>query len=424
VSETIRRWFWPRRYTVVGLSVLATLIGYIDRVNISVAILPMQQAFGWSETIKGFVLSSFFIGYLLFQIPAGYLANRLGGKIVLGFSVVWWSLFTVLTPVAAAMSLPVLIAARIALGAGEAAMFPGAYSLFAKWTPPTERSRAVSLLLSGIPVGTLLALSTTGFIVVSFGWPAAFYLFGALGAIWAVLWFTKVSDDPATDPRISASELAILPQQSASARSGAIPWGRLLSQPAVWALIVNHFCSNWGLYVLLAWLPSYFVSVQGLGMVNAGLYSAIPWLTMFVMTNVGAWAADSMVRRGVSLTAVRKIMQATGLLGASVFLLLAQDVSTGVQAMLLMCGALGALALTWSGFAPNHLDIAPRYADVLMGITNTAGTLPGIIGVVITGWLIDVTGSYGSAFVLAASLNAVGAIVWLAFGTGKRVIDD
>jgi len=89
-----------------------------------------------------------------------------------------------------------------------------------------------------------------------------------------------------------------------------------------------------------------------------------------------------------------------------------------------MCGALGTLAFTWSGFAPNHLDIAPRHADVLMGLTNTAGTLPGIIGVLITGWLVDLTGSYASAFALAAAMNVCGALVWLGFSTARPVVES
>ncbi len=208
-----------------------------------------------------------------------------------------------------------------------------------------------------------------------------------------------------------------------SARKTQIPWRRLFGSSAVWALVVNHFCSNWGLYMLLAWLPSYFKDVQKPSITNAGLFSAAPWLTMFVMLNAAAWIADALVHRRVSLTFVRKLMQITGLLGSAAFLLLARDAASPLAALLLMCGALGALAFTWSGFAPNHLDIAPRYADVLMGLTNTAGTIPGIVGVAVTGWLLDTTGTYASAFALAAGINLFGALIWLAFGTGHRVLD-
>ena len=372
------------------------------------------------------MLSSFFIGYMLFMAPSGWLSNRIGGKIVLGAAVLWWSLFTLLTPAAALVSLPLLIITRIAMGLGEAAMFPAAYTLYGRWVPENECSRAVSLLIGGIPLGTLFALMTTGWIVAEFGWPSVFYMFGGVGFVWCALWFWRAYDDPRQDPKISAAELELLQSEAPvhdDSPAASVPWRKLLSTPAIWALIVNHFCANWGFYMLLAWLPSYFRSALGLGIIQSGLFSAAPWLTMFISGNAGGWFADKLVQRGVDLTLVRKLMQVSGLLGSATFLLLARDVQSANLAMGLMCGALGCLALTWSGFVPNHLDMAPRYADVLMGITNTAGTIPGIIGIAITGWLVDTTGTFTSAFALAAAINIFGAVVWLFFATAERIID-
>jgi ACS family sodium-dependent inorganic phosphate cotransporter len=415
---------WQRRYTIVLLCVLASLISYIDRVNISVAAIAMQEQFGWSETTKGLVLSAFFVGYMLFMIPGGWLANRIGGKLVLGVAVVWWSVFTLLTPVAAMVSLPVLIAARILMGAGEAAMYPAAYNLYSRWVPQQERSRAVALLIGGIPLGTLIALTTTGWIVERWGWPMVFYLFGAIGFAWWFAWRAFAHDDPARDPRVGAAERALLLAQTPAPRpAGAVPWNVLLRSSAVWALFINHFCSNWVLYMLAMWLPSYFHSVLGFNLRSSGLLSAAPWLTMFVVGSLAGFVADRLVAGGVDLTTVRKIMQITGLLGAALCLLAVQGVTTPGPAVTLMCGALGFIACTWSGFVPNHLDIAPRYADVLMGITNTAGTVPGIIGVYVTGWLIDATGGYDAAFVLCAAVEVVGAVVWLLWGSARRIVD-
>jgi ACS family sodium-dependent inorganic phosphate cotransporter len=412
----------PHRYRIIGLCFLASVICYLDRVNISVAVIPMQEQFGWSDSLKGLVLSSFFLGYMIMQIPGGWLANRVGGVIVLAVAVIWWSLFTMLTPAAALVSVPLLIATRIALGLGEAVMYPAAYCLFGRWVPEQERSRAVALLLSGIPLGTLTALLASGWLVSRFGWASVFYGFGVLGFFWAAAWFHTARDDPHRHAAVSAAERVLLPQPPRSA-AVAVPWALLLSKPAVWALIVNHFCSNWVLYILLAWLPSYFRDTQGVSITGAGVWSAAPWLTMFVMVNVAGWAADRLHARGMALTAVRKIMQCTGLLGSAAALLLAQRVGTLEGAVLCMCSALGFLACTWSGWSPNHLDIAPRYADVLIGISNTFGTLPGVVGVAVAGWLVDTTGGYTAIFALVAAMNLIGAAVWLAFASGERVVD-
>lgn len=412
----------PQRYKIVGLCFLASVICYLDRVNISVAVIPMQEQFGWSDSMKGLVLSSFFFGYMIMQVPGGWLANRLGGVAVLGVAVIWWSVFTMLTPLAVLISVPALILARIALGLGEAATYPACYFLFGRWVPERERSRSVALLLSGIPLGTLGALVSSGWLVTKFGWQSVFYAFGLLGIVWAVAWFRIARDDPSRHPAVSDAERALLPAPQKKVPI-SIPWRTLLSKPAVWALIVNHFCANWVLYILLAWLPSYFHDTQGVSVTGAGMYSAAPWLTMFVMVNVAGWGADRLRASGVALTRVRKVMQSLGLLGSAAALLVAQEVQTLHGAVLCMCAALGFLACTWSGWAPNHLDIAPRYADILIGISNTFGTLPGVVGVAVAGWLVDVTGSYASIFALVAVLNVLGAAVWIAFASGERVID-
>lgn len=415
---------WPARYTVVAMCFLAVFVCYLDRVNMSVAVVAMKEEFGWSDTTKGFVMSSFFLGYLMLQVVAGWLSNRIGGRWVLGFAVVWWSAFTLLTPLAAMASLPLLLATRFTLGLGEAATFPASYTLYRNWIPPNERSRAVTLLASAIPLGTLFALGITGWVVTQYGWPMAFYSFGVLGFVWAVFWFRYIYDTPALHPRLSAAERTLLAPTVEQARNPAgVPWAKFARTPAVLALVFNHFASNWAFYMLLSWLPSYFRDVQHLSVQNAGFFSAAPWLTMFVMANVAGWLADRLIRRGVSTTHVRKGMQIGGMLVSAGFLLAIRGIGDPHTAVWMMCGALGFMAFTWAGYSPNHLDIAPRYADVLMGVTNTFGTLPGVIGVAVTGWLIDVTGTYDAAFVLAAGMNVAGAIVWALWAKGERVID-
>ena len=175
--------------------------------------------------------------------------------------------------------------------------------------------------------------------------------------------------------------------------------------------------------MLLAWLPTYFKTTFNVSLVNAGLLSAAPWLSYFVMANGSAYFAAWMIRRGHTVTFVRKLMQGVALLGCASFLLLLPLASSPMIGALLMCGAGGALSLTLSGFAPNSFDVAPRYADVIWGITNTGATIPGIVGVAITGWLVDKTGSFTAPFVLTAAFSVLGAAVYVVFGSGEKKID-
>ncbi|MBL8989803.1 MAG: ACS family MFS transporter [Gemmatimonadales bacterium] len=401
---------WPAWYLVVGLCFAAVFISYLDRTNISVAAIAMQEEFQWTETTKGLVLSSFFIGYIVLQVASGTLANRYGGKLVLGLAVLWWSLFTVLTPPAAELSLAALIVARIALGLGEAAVFPASINMIGRWVPAERRSRAVAMLGSGLSLGTLVALPVTGWLVRSQGWPSPFYIFGALGLVWAIPWFFGVGSGRGVEAE-------------AAPGSRTIPWGRILSTPAVWAIIINHFCNNWSLYVLLAWLPSYFKTTFGVTIASAGILSAAPWAVSFVMANVAGGWADRMIRGGRHPTTVRKTMQLIGLLGGAAGLLLLQQVGSVTMGLVVMCFASGALAFCLAGFGPNAFDVAPKYADVVWGISNTAATIPGIIGVAVTGWLVDRTGGYTAPFVVTAGIAVFGAVVYALFGSGERKID-
>jgi ACS family sodium-dependent inorganic phosphate cotransporter len=394
---------------LVPLLCAAVFISYIDRTNISVGAIAMQTQFGWNEKQKGLVLAAFFVGYLPLMIASGALANRYGGRIVLGIAVLWWSLFTALTPAAALVSLPTLLMARIALGLGEAAVFPASFNVIGRWVPGVYRSRAVALVTSSAALGTVFALFVSGGLVRRYGWPMPFYLFGAAGLVWAAIWFAHRNNGAAA------------PQGIREERA-RIPWGMLLRSSAVWAIIVAHFCYNWCSYVLLAWLPSYFKSVFSVSLADAGMLSAAPWLAVFLMANVAGHLADYLLRIGVNATAVRKLVQTLGLGGAGIFLLILPGTTSLASAVALMCVATASLAFCQAGFAPNCLDVAPNHADVIYGISNTFATLPGLFGVYLTGWLVDWTGNYDGAFFMTAGIALVGAVYYVVFASGEPQI--
>ena len=416
---------WQRRHTVVLLCFFSTFICYIDRVNISVAIIPMAQEFGWSDTERGMVLSSFFAGYLITQVLGGWLAQKLGGKAVLGFGVLWWSVFTIITPLSAFTSFPVLIAARIAMGLGEGVAFPSVYHMFGRWVPARERSRAASFNLAAIPAGTLAAIIVTPFLAVTFGWPSVFYVFGIVGLIWFAFWWFLVSDEPAKDSRMGEAEREMFRYENGKGEAGdsePIPWRALLTKKPVWAIIVTHFCNNWGLYVLLSWLPSYFASELGISLRSVWIYVAPPWIASFVIGNMVGVLADKLIAKGWTVTRVRRFMQIIGSSAPAIGLVLLANVKDAKTAVILLTVSMGFSSFSFAGFASNHLDVAPRHAGILFGISNTFATIPGIVGVVLTGYLVDVTGTFASAFYLTAGMYAFGLIVWQLFSTGERII--
>tara|TARA_B100000963_G_scaffold114574_1_gene99819 strand:- start:5398 stop:6678 length:1281 start_codon:yes stop_codon:yes gene_type:complete len=416
--------FWRTRYGVILLCFAATFVCYIDRVNISVAIIPMAEQFQWDLETQGIILSSFYVGYLMMQIMGGFLADRFGGKIVLGLGVLIWSFFTIVTPWAAFSGMVGLLAARVGMGLGEAVTFPSVYSLVTRWFPVHEKAKAVAFNASGIPIGTVFALVVTPIIVTELGWEWAFYLFGLVGVFWYIAWHLVVTNTPETHPRISAVEAQFIAANAPAA--GAVeapPMRQFLRNKALWAIIVAHFCNNWTLYVILSWLPKYVNDDLGVPFASVGLIAMLPHITSFLCLNIAGNIADRLIQRGNSVTYVRKLMQTIGFGGLATCLFLITTVNDVWSAIGLLC--LGKLfgAAGIGGHSVNHMDIGPKYAGTLMGITNTFATLPGIVAVYVTGYILQVTGSWDWVFITTAGVTLFGMVFYLIFASGEKQFD-
>ena len=409
------------RMALVIMAALAVFVCYTDRVIMSVAIIPMASDFGWSPEQQGRVLSSFFLGYLLTQVAGGWLADRYGGKRVLGFGVIFWSLFTLLTPAAALGGMTALLITRVLMGVGEGVTFPSVYALFGHWIPERERSRAVGILFSMIPLGSVFALVATPPLVARFGWASAFYLFGAVGFLWWFAWQRVAAKTPGDHARLDPAERAYIEAHLGTDASAAPPTLKaMLAQPAIWAIVVCHFCANWGTYVLLAWMPTYINKGLGVDFASVGIFTMIPSLFSFLALNAGGALADRLLASGMATTRVRKLMQSIGFGGSALVLAGVGYVESIPLAIALM--SLGNIfgGATAGGFGVNHLDIAPRSAGTIMGLSNTVATLPGIIGVYISGLLLEWTGSWALVFQAAAGVYIFGLLFYLRWGSAER----
>ncbi|KAG6557162.1 hypothetical protein Mapa_001089 [Marchantia paleacea] len=413
----------PKRWVVVILCFFAFLLCNMDRVNMSIAIMPMSAEFGWSPTTVGLVQSSFFWGYLLTQIAGGVWADKIGGKQVLGFGVVWWSLATIATPIAAKIGLPALFFVRACMGVGEGVAMPAMNNLLSRWIPVEERSRSLALVYSGMYLGSVIGLACSPSLIHAFGWPSVFFSFGSVGAIWFTLWQRLAFSSPADHPTISEEESKlILKSNKPRDPLAKIPWGLILSKAPVWALIICHFCHNWGTFILLTWMPTYYNQVLGFNLMESGLFSVLPWLTMAVSANVGGWIADTLVSKGYSVTFVRKIMQSVGFLGPAFFLTQLSHITSPSLAVLCMMCSQGLDAFSQSGLYSNHQDIGPRYSGILLGLSNTAGVLAGVFGTAATGYILQ-HGSWDDVFKVAVGLYLFGTVVWNVFATGEKQFD-
>jgi MFS transporter, ACS family, solute carrier family 17 (sodium-dependent inorganic phosphate cotransporter), other len=414
---------WPRRYTVVALFTLATVLCYVDRVSISVAIIPLARQHHYDAALQGLILSAFFWGYLWPQLAGGFLADRFGGRRVLAAGVAMWSLATFATPAAAEASFGALLAARVLLGFGEAVNFPAIHSLTARWMLPQERSRAISLNFSGMYLGTVLAFVASPPIIVALGWPALFYISGAIGLLWVAVWMLKAADRPEALGSIAPEELAqIVAARNAEPRAGAVPWAAIAREPAVWAIILAHFCSNFGFNILLLWLPTYLSHQFDVTLARVGVWSLAPWIATFATANAGGWLADGMIKRGVATGATRKLLQSAAFGFGALPLMVLPLARSPLEAIALVTVSAAASGLGFSGYGVNHIDVGPTYAGVLMGISNTIAAVPGIVGVAAAGFILRATNSFAAVFYLIAAVYLVGLIGYASLASGERKI--
>jgi ACS family sodium-dependent inorganic phosphate cotransporter len=407
---------WPERYTVVALFCLATVLCYVDRVSISIAIIPLARDLGYDSAQQGIILSAFFWGYLLTQLLGGVIADRVGGKLVLAAGVGIWSLATFLTPPATAWFV-LLLGVRVLLGLGEGVNFPAIHSLTARWVPIAERARMLSLNFSGMHVGTVTAFLLSPPIILAFGWPALFYITGAIGGVWVVAWMLRVPPLPPT-PAEALNFGADSPAEGS--RGGAIPWMKIAREKAVWAIVIAHFCSNFGYYILLLWLPTYLNYTFKVPLSEVGAYSLPPWIAAIVSINLGGWMADALLLRGMRITAVRKLMQSLAFGLGALALLFVPAAESSFAAVALVTISVAANGLGLAGFGVNHLDVGPDHAGILMGLSNTVATVPGIIGVAAAGFIVQATGSFSAVFYLAAAIYLFGLFGYAAWATGER----
>jgi ACS family sodium-dependent inorganic phosphate cotransporter len=308
---------------------------------------------------------------------------------------------------------------------GEGVAFPAIHSMLARWIPPQERSRAVSFIISATYIGTILPLASAPEIVSTVGWPAVFYIFGALGIVWYFGWQFICSGSPQLHTTIHPHEQHFIKEQLGRQENarGPIPWKNMLRAPAVWAIIINQFCSSYAFYTLLSWLPTYFDENYNISFDDLSIYAVLPYIVQGLCGILSGILADFLIHRSFSVTLVRKSMQSAGLLLPAVFyamLALIPATSIGVTT-LLMSLALGTGTLTLAGVSVNHLDIAPKYSGIIFAMGNTSGTIAGIVGTTLSGNIVQVTASWQWVFGSMVIMSLLGTLSWLTMSKGVLV---
>ncbi len=405
------------RYGALGFTLALAAVAYLDRVCISTAAPAIRADLGLSDAQMGYVFSAFTLAYAAMEVPAGWMADRFGSRLMLARVVIWWSALTALTGLAAGfVSLFVI---RLLFGMGEAGTFPGISRVFARWLPAATRGRAFGL---AVMTGALGGAITQPLVVALLGvttWRRAFPIFGGVGLVWAAAWFWWFRDDPHGHRRVNAAELRII-GTSPPAKAPAVPWRRLARSGSLAALCVMYFGAIYGWYFYLTWLPTYLLEARGFNLRAVGWLAALPLVGIGLGVFAGGWLSDALCRRW-GLRIGRSVPGLAGFPLAALAVLAALATSDSLSAAVLLAAAAGLAALGVSPAWAACLDIGGDHAGTVTGTMNTFGNLGGALSPLVVGFCLDRWHSYSAPLVTVACFYVVAAVAWLGIDPTRRV---
>lgn len=385
----------------------------------------------WDAKMQGYILSSFFYGYVLTQIPFGILAKKYGAKYFLGVGMLVNSLFGLLVPVGSSGGIAWLIVVRFIQGLGEGPIVPCTHAMLAKWIPPNERSRMGAFVYAGAQFGTVISYPLSGLLAeygFADGWPSIFYVFGVIGVIWSVAFLFMVAEDPDTSRTIPEDERKYIINAlwgSAGVSSPKVPWLSIAKSLPFWAILLAHMGQNYGYETLMTELPSFMKQVLHFNLQSNGLLSALPYLAMWLFSMFISHVADWMISSNrFSITATRKIINSIGQFGPAIALIAASY--TGCNPPLtvaLLTIGVGLNGGIYSGFKVNHLDISPRFAGILMSFTNCLANLAGLLAPMAAGYITDkrpTQAAWRVVFLIASGIYIVCGVSYVLFSRGMR----
>ena len=369
------------RGLVVFACFVATFCLYVDRVGFALAYTGIAQSSDLDERTKGLTMSAFYYGYATFQVPAGVLAPRFGGTRCLTVAFAVWTAVSLVCDVE---RFPLVFLSRVGVGAAQGFVIPSIHTVLAQCVPAHEKSRSVSLATSGMYLGSALAMAVLP-TVISYNGPVNTLTCVGCLPIFAIAVWCFVGQ---RDQHLSSGSVA------RGNNERAVSWSQFARSAAVWAICVNSFTFHYALYLVMNWLPTYFDEVIQVPLTDLGKVKVFPYLLMFAFSNFGGVLGDTMVLRGASVGMVRKCINTSGFLVTAVGLCLMAS-ARKQEVMLAICSTtltLSALGFSRGGFSVNHMDIAPGHAGVVIGLSNTAGTLAGVVGVSLTGVVLESAG--------------------------------
>mmetsp|Transcript_16147 Transcript_16147/g.40510 ORF Transcript_16147/g.40510 Transcript_16147/m.40510 type:complete len:548 (+) Transcript_16147:410-2053(+) len=416
---------WPR---TLLLCCASNVVCATARGAMSVSVFPMTQLYGWSDSFTGTVSSAFFIGFTLSSLCGAYASTKLKPEHMLTAAVAGTAMFTALTPLAAQLDPEtgaLLIAARVATGASEGLIYPALQGLVTKHVPKENRAQGLGLCYSGAEMGNVAALTTSPFLIDNFGWASNFHAFSMLGLGWLAAWTAYFGRDASSVAAAPTAPSRVDKKVEAAQDAAPVPWREILSSPAYRAAVASHCSYQFGNLVALSWLPTYFHQQFHADMGSSAALSVMPWISAIAATNLSGWTADQLVSRGVlNTTTTRKLMQTLASAGPAAcitHLLLSSghDMSC-MEAMLTLSAMISLLQFKAGGYGPNFMDLSPKHASLMCGLSTSAAGVFGTAGIMYTGAVLEHLHSWPVVFGSMAVVQLTSLGLFLKDGSAEE----
>jgi sugar phosphate permease len=392
------------------MTVAVYMITYMDRVVISNAAPSIRADLGISLVAMGWILASFRWSYALFQIPGGWMGDRIGPRRALALIVTWWSIFT--SALGSAWSASSMTFISFFFGLGEAGAFPIATRSLSRWLLPGERGLAQGLTHAGSRLGAALTPPLVVYIITRHGWRAAFFAFGSLGLIWSAVWFTWYRDTPAEHRAVNQAERELIEAGSRDHRSvgAALSWRKVLSNSTVWYLCAAYFCYTYALATYLDWLPTYLKEHRHYSLTQMGIYGMMPLLAGTAGDFLGGWLSDVRLRRTGNLNS-RRPVAIGGFLAGALFIIPATLTASPGMCVFFTCLAFFGIEVTVGVSWAIPLDIAGDRAGSVSSLMNMCGNIGGAISPIVLSHVVKIYG-WNVPFFITAMLCALGAVLY------------
>ena len=410
------------RHIVLWLTVALYLITYMDRVVIGATMPTISKEYGFSNITIGWILGAFQISYALFQIPGGWMGDKIGPRRALSGVVVWWSAFTAMT--ALTWNATSMIICRFLFGVGEAGAFPIATRSLSRWMLPSERGWAQGITHAGARLGAAATPVMVAWIVLHLGWRAPYFIFALVGLVWGVVWYGYYRDSPEDHKGVNEAEREMI--RTALGRkkrmNTAVPWKQILSNPQMWMLAAMYACYGYSINIYLQWFPKYLTDTHNMSLTQMGLFASAPLAAGVLGDMAGGYVSDKLVHR-IGLKWARRSVAIIGFLVGGLTILLAINIADPVASVAAFALAVFALELTVGVSWAVALDMGDEFAGSVSAVMNTAGNLGGTGAAVATGYLVTAY-NWNTAFAVLAVLGLISAALFFGIDASKKMYRD